>query len=706
MSQQPLRPLLPNAPNPPRVEALSQTQHRAKRIATPAACEACRKRKSKCTAERPRCSVCIERSTACEYTTLPTETHLRAQKRKLTDLEIKCQAYEDLFGIMRSRPDEETAQVIQRLRMGEEAQTIVQAISDSDLLLQLSLKPDLRFRYEFPYLREMPVHLNRWPNPYLQSILFEKVDIQPPATLEALKAVEDESKKVYLVPYHTVELKDNRISSMNVSTWTTVSSDNPMLRVLLQIYFIFEFPFHPYFHKEMFLDDMSTGNKRFCSPLLVNAVLGAAWHGYSRMKNRAEYWKPDNLGYRFLAEARRLFELEQADPMITTVQAAAIINLTCNFNGIDELSWFYTYKTFEMANAMSLFSPTQDESKEWQVVAGTTAWCLYNWQAFATFHTFQPPILNNPPARPLPDLDDAPAYYGEIEVKYPLGRTAIAISNGLVFRAVSEFRVIMNEVTRLSFVQPRTFNRMPLDAAIRLKSRLLAWYEGLPEPLKARNIAMPSHIKMHIHYHVLLISLFEPFMHMGYIHAEVDPNTVVSHSKACFETLMRVYYLRHGFESLDVTLVQFLHLLGFSALRDMASVENGSATHEALRSTMILCAKGLWEQGQNYYVAEAIFRLLRQSMSAEDIYLLREIAEVEDGDGRLDHMAQEIRSRWPIGVFSMINDNGDHTLEHFVHWWEQYSQDKALDGMAAEQEGPNVIPPRYPQRYAPSLTQA
>ncbi|KAI0845263.1 hypothetical protein F5Y00DRAFT_265794 [Daldinia vernicosa] len=689
----PLRPLLPNSPNPPRVDGLSQTQHRVKRIAAPAACEACRKRKSKCTAERPRCSVCVERQTPCEYTTLPTETHLRAQKRKLTDLEIKCQAYEDLFGILRSRPDEEIAQVLQRLRMGEDAQTIVKAVQDGDLLLQLSLKPELRFRYEFPYLREMPPFLNQWYNPYLQSTVYEKTSTQshqPQTYIEILRDVAEESQKMYLAPYHTVELVDPRISSMDVSSWTTVSSDNPMLRILLQIYFVFIYPFHPCFHKDLFLDDMFIGSKRFCSHLLVNAVLGAAWHGYSRMKNRAEYWNPDNLGYRFLAEARRLFELEQAQPAITTAQAAAIINLTCNLNGIDEISWIYTYKSIEIARDLSLFSPGPDESKEWQVAAGTTAWCLFNWQALATFHTFQPPLVKDPPNRPLPDIDDASAFYGEIWVKYPLGRDLVPILNGLVFRTVSQFRVIMNEITALSFSHARNFNRMSLNAAVEFRARLSTWYENLPKPLQAQDAVMPSHLKIHMYYHVLLISLFEPFMQMGYIHAEANPGIIVKHSKACFETLLRAYYLRHGFESLDITLVQLLALLGFGTLKDASLVEKGSAAHEAIRSTLLLCAKGLWEQGQNYYVAEVVFRLFRQSLSAEDAQLFRDITEIEEGDGRPNFMAVEIRSGWPIGIFSMADENSERTLNQFVHWWERHIQ------AAMEQDNPNVILPRYP----------
>lgn len=159
------------------------------------------------------------------------------------------------------------------------------------------------------------------------------------------------------------------------------------------------------------------------------------------MKNRAEYWQPENLGYRFLAEALRLFELEEATPTITTVQAAAIINLAYNLNGIDELGWVYAKKSLQLAQKVSLFSSNPDESAEWQVVAGMTAWCLFNWQSYvlrndlsafkgirtyihtiiltctkirlATFHTFQPPILEGPPNRPLPGVNEETVYYGK-----------------------------------------------------------------------------------------------------------------------------------------------------------------------------------------------------------------------------------------------------------------------------------------------------
>ncbi|KAI1084060.1 hypothetical protein F5B20DRAFT_364446 [Whalleya microplaca] len=699
----PLRSLLPNASAASRVESTLPIQHRAKRAATAAACEACRKRKSKCSAERPRCSVCVERQTTCEYTTLPTETHLKAQKRKLTDLEIRCQAYEDLFSMLQSRPDDETTRILQWVRTGDDVQRIVRAVEEGDLLLQLSLKPEYRFRYEFPYIREMPAYLGRLQNPYLESILYDKIgrlSSQPPISPEMMRDTIGEHQKMYLVPYHAVELAEPRILSIDVSSWTTVSSDNPMLRVLLAVYFLFEFPFHPYFHKDLFLDDMLRGSREFCSPLLVNAVLAAAWHGYSRAKHRAKYWLPNNFGYRFLSEARRLFELEHTNPAITTVQAAAIINLTCNSNGIDEISWYYMNESLEMAQELDLFCPRPEQSVEWQLAAATTAWCLFNWQAFATFHHFQPPIIKDPPQIPLPGLEDADTYCGEIFVLYPLSREPLPIRNGITFRVISNFRVIMNDINKALHGSPKSTSGMSLDAALGFRSRLRVWYEDLPEALVARNIALPSHLKVHIHYHILLISLFEPFERMGYVHENINPSDIIAESKACFETLVRIYYLRHGFELYDAMFLQFLHMLGFSALRDVLLVENSSLAHEAMRSTLVLCAKGLWDQGRNCYVAEVVFLLFRQSMNLENAGLLHDISDLEESEDLLDRMVQEIRSQWPIGMFSSTKETVSLTLNQFIRWWQKCIQD-----MAVNQDSSAAVKFRDMPRYGTYVAQ-
>lgn len=175
-------------------------------------------------------------------------------------------------------------------------------------------------------------------------------------------------------------------------------------------------------------------------------------------------------------------------------------------------------------------------------------------------------------------------------------------------------------------------------------------------------------------YYVFLISLFEPFIGLVDTAAprEDSAQNIVAQSQACFEALIRLYYLRHGFESYDPTLCQFLSLLAYNTLKDMLLAQRGSQQHELLKSTLALCGKGLWDQGRCCYVAEANLRLLVESAGPEDAGLIGQFTDMEVmvANDRLAHMAQEIRSSWPIGAFCFPKDGEYLTLGRFFEWWE------------------------------------
>ena len=173
-----------------------------------------------------------------------------------------------------------------------------------------------------------------------------------------------------------------------------------------------------------------------------------------------------------------------------------------------------------------------------------------------------------------------------------------------------------------------------------------------------------------MHYYVLLISLFESFVATNAPQGEVNVNNIVSQSKGCHETLIRMYYLRHSFESYDPTLTYCLTLLAFSTLNDMHRVERTSSEHELMRSMLILCAKGLWDQGRCCYISVPIAHLLLEAADPEDARLIRKFTEigVSDTSSYVEHMEREIRSKWPIGVFTFPREGEYHTLDRFLQW--------------------------------------
>jgi hypothetical protein len=99
------------------------------------------------------------------------------------------------------------------------------------------------------------------------------------------------------------------------------------------------------------------------------------------MADRSEYWNPQTLGYKFLAEAKRLWETERMqNKFLTTLQATLIINLIYNSDSMDQLGITYAIKAIAMAHELKIFGPlTSVKSERRRQSYSFTAWCLYSW---------------------------------------------------------------------------------------------------------------------------------------------------------------------------------------------------------------------------------------------------------------------------------------------------------------------------------------
>jgi hypothetical protein len=76
------------------------------------------------------------------------------------------------------------------------------------------------------------------------------------------------------------------------------------------------------------------------------------------------FWDPDTLTYRFLAEAKRLWELEDDEPKLTTVHAGCLINAAMGVNGHDKPGITYARKSLSIAQELGIFrAPLTDDPK-------------------------------------------------------------------------------------------------------------------------------------------------------------------------------------------------------------------------------------------------------------------------------------------------------------------------------------------------------
>lgn len=387
---------------------------------------------------------------------------------------------------MKSSSDEDAINILRRIRAGADAEAVVRQVKDGNLLMQLSLMPETRRRYDLPYITQIPALFLTPDNPY-----------QPPSKFDAQFDLQDPGiSSCYMKPYHAAAVSDVLIDKVTISKWTTVISSEDLLRQLLRSFFQHAYAEWFPFHKDLFLSDMLANRTEFCSPLLVNAVLANACYSTSSLPERAKYWIPDNLTYRFTAEAKRLWDLESVSShsCLTTVQASQILSVIMDFDGINTLGRIYTTQGLAVAEDLNLFKGSPEGTSEHMRKARTwTAWSLYAWHSMISYYFHQRPSISEPPADPLPEDSQ---WYGEIYLQYPPIETLIPMRVGSSFKAKCELRSIKNSISQQAFhdahVKGNTW--LTYAEADRLCSKLDAWFEALPEHLRCSRIVFPKDI--------------------------------------------------------------------------------------------------------------------------------------------------------------------------------------------------------------------
>ena len=120
-------------------------------------------------------------------------------------------------------------------------------------------------------------------NPYLKSMLYETASVYsyrggPELTTPSVPAelTSGEEKSLYLKPFHAARVVELLLTDAKISKWTPVCKDDELMRELIRALLRCEYQFTAAFQKDLFLQDLSAGRKSFCSPLLVNVLLGYA----------------------------------------------------------------------------------------------------------------------------------------------------------------------------------------------------------------------------------------------------------------------------------------------------------------------------------------------------------------------------------------------------------------------------------------------
>ncbi|PMB71367.1 Conidial development protein fluffy [Beauveria bassiana] len=207
-------------------------------------------------------------------------------------------------------------------------------------------------------------------------------------------------------------LSDPEMQRHSSGTWTSITSDVNLVHHLLALYFCWEYPTFASLSKEHFLRDFQDGRHRYCSPILINALLALGCRFSTQPKTREFPNDPYSSGDHFFKEALRLLNAETDQHSLTVIQALGIMSIREASCGRDSESWYYSGQSIRLAIEMGLHLSREHTDLDEMAVQSATFWGAFALDQYVTPYTLcllvshlaAPGLLPQAPFRKVPAL--------------------------------------------------------------------------------------------------------------------------------------------------------------------------------------------------------------------------------------------------------------------------------------------------------------
>ncbi|KAM7187410.1 hypothetical protein V8F20_010995 [Naviculisporaceae sp. PSN 640] len=399
-----------------------------KRRATQVVCENCRKRKTKCDGSRPQCTPCVKKALPCVFVTLTKLDSAQAEKLSQTS-----QTLTDLFNLLKGHPEDAAIEAFWHIRQGRSPEAILASIGGgmsgrtnlSFNMTNRALLPPTQTPLEFQLVVQHP---NVYPS--LTPLNIAALDLQllgiPPLSVDvhetrrrsmlsylqgpaARPDVTVDPKKVHNkeVDRTAIDLVDSRLRYLNIAHWTNIKISNRFAAEAITIYLRMNQTLWAFFHTDLFLDDLVSGETRFCSQMLVNAVLAWASQSYAHYEPTAAA-----LSERFLDEALRIFDIEGSEDRLTTLAATSLMSMTFTALGKDKAGRHLQQESSSMATRLGLYGesdglpttgPLDLNDEKVKLAASAAAWGSFNFHMVVSMSWHLEPLPKGLPKLPIPD---------------------------------------------------------------------------------------------------------------------------------------------------------------------------------------------------------------------------------------------------------------------------------------------------------------
>ncbi|KAF2086168.1 hypothetical protein K490DRAFT_44859, partial [Saccharata proteae CBS 121410] len=543
------------------------TPKEKKRKCVPSACVACRKRKSKCDGKTPACSSCAAvYHTDCYYDGDTVSTKKRPFEDGAASAPADTQAIGSITSMLRTLPEDEASALVRKIQGCQDLDALAKSV---DRLACQDPNHPIRHRSS-SHETAVPEHPGG-------STFYGST-----STLR-FRDLDDDCRG------QTASLRADSIHESK--PWTSVTSDNDFIEHLLRLYFTWCHPVHPLFSETHFYEGYRRADTRYCSSILLNAILAFACHYSDRPEARTDPLSARTAGDQFFAEAKALMN-EDERPFLTTIQANAIMSYREASMGRDTTGYHRIHMSMAMAletglnlnlssNPQSRAVPMDVEERKvtfWGCFAMDTVWALCTGRI--------PTVQNAAISLDRCSLAARPeirawAPYSDDSNASIVVHQSVNAHNYLYY--LSTLIEITNDMLFMFFANKETIQQRWL---MRFNTRLEEWYRTLPEMLRIpgdlqnptnRGPILPNVLLLHAMFHTCTLQLFSfsieaPFsVEPRCLDTDQRPDEICRRSAANITELVKVYRRDWTVRRTSIALVHSLLWACFTHIADLPS---------------------------------------------------------------------------------------------------------------------------------------
>lgn len=548
----------------------------SKRRCVSTACIACRKRKSRCDGQLPKCAACASvYLTECEYAPHTDQRRKGVYKKDIDGLKTKNTTLQVLIQAILNAEEEDVADLVRQIRTCDNLEDLANAIESGEHAATATLP-------ESPVSALQPTEV-----PQFDAELSGKMgDLWLDGSV---KFVGGTSNLIWMtdnLEHRTVGASPSSSFSGIVKpkeeaiiSWTTVTQDKDLVLHFINMYFCWHYAYFTTLSKELFYRDFLTGtSSQYCSSLLVNVMLALGCHFSNKPAAKADPDDSSTTGDHYFQEAKRLLyeDDEFANAKLCTVQALALMSVREAGCGRESKGWVYSGMSFRMASDLGLNIDAQPMNENSRLsdedidARRVTFWgCFLFDKCWSNYLGRQPQLqlsnstVKKPDVFPTEDSERWSPYTdsGIVQANAQPARTRT------VALQLSKLAEISGDLLA-SFYHPNLADK-PINKQNELKklsdihTRLETWKKELPAELDVRDAQLPQVLLMHMFYQLLYIHLYRPFLRYtkqtSPLPSHVSPRKFCTQAAGAISKLFRLYKRTHGLRQICNIAIYILH---------------------------------------------------------------------------------------------------------------------------------------------------